>query len=446
MASPPAAGGGGAKGIADLLVLQQRLRSCHTHAELALLVVNESRLLLPYDVALIWFERPLEAVSGLAEPVRNATFTRWANELPTLLAGEKEQSAQLLGEENLPAPLNEEWGDYLPPRGLWLPLWPAGSERQAGALLLVRHREWSEGEQRLAGHWASAVAHALQALNWQRAARRRCPSLRRPLLWSFFLLLLASQWLPVPLTALAPAEVVARDPFVVRSALDGVIGEVLVEPNRPVATGTLLFRLDDTSLLSRLEVARQELEIARAERLRAEQAAVTDREASRDLPILAARVEQRQTELDYIRQLLERIGHHAERSGVALMSDAHQLEGKPVRIGERIMTIADPATAELELWLPVGDSLRIATGAAVTLHLNIMPEQPLAAELRTIDHQARLTPDGILAYRVRATFVGEGPLPRIGLRGTGRLEGEIVPLYYYLFRRPLAALRQAVGF
>jgi hypothetical protein len=147
LASPPAAGGGGAKGIADLLVLQQRLRSCHTHAELALLVVNESRLLLPYDVALIWFERPLEAVSGLAEPVRNATFTRWANELPTLLAGEKEQSAQLLGEENLPAPLNEEWGDYLPPRGLWLPLWPAGSERQAGALLLVRHREWSEGEQ-----------------------------------------------------------------------------------------------------------------------------------------------------------------------------------------------------------------------------------------------------------------------------------------------------------
>ena len=37
-------------------------------------------------------------------------------------------------------------------------------------------------------------------------------------------------------------------------------------------------------------------------------------------------------------------------------------------------------------------------------------------------------------------------LRRIGLRGTARIEGDEVPLFLYLFRRPIAVLRQAVGF
>ena len=37
-------------------------------------------------------------------------------------------------------------------------------------------------------------------------------------------------------------------------------------------------------------------------------------------------------------------------------------------------------------------------------------------------------------------------LPRLGLRGTARLEGRRVLLAYWLFRRPISALRQFIGF
>ena len=36
--------------------------------------------------------------------------------------------------------------------------------------------------------------------------------------------------------------------------------------------------------------------------------------------------------------------------------------------------------------------------------------------------------------------------PRIGLKGTAKVFGERVSLFYYLLRRPLAAARQFVGF
>ena len=39
---------------------------------------------------------------------------------------------------------------------------------------------------------------------------------------------------------------------------------------------------------------------------------------------------------------------------------------------------------------------------------------------------------------------GQAP-PRIGLRGTAKILGDRVPLALYLFRRPLALLRQSLG-
>ena len=54
-------------------------------------------------------------------------------------------------------------------------------------------------------------------------------------------------------------------------------------------------------------------------------------------------------------------------------------------------------------------------------------------------------PDGTLAYVVRAALVPGHNFPRIGLRGTAKIYGERVTLFYYLARRPLAAARQFLG-
>ena len=434
-----------ARGVADLLVLQQRLRSCNTVDELGHLVSNETRMLAPYVSAALWIEGRVEAIAGLPTPVKEAPFTRWIGELGEQL-GQASTTDPILVERNrLPAQINEEWSSYLPGEALWAPIpSPWSNESLVGALLLVRDEPWRPPELRLVAHWTGAVGHALEALRLKGRKRWNAGPLRKVLVTLLVASLVAVQWLPVRLSALASAEVVPFEPLVVRSSLDGVVGEVEVRPNQRVEKGALLTRLDNTSLVAKQAVARQELEIARAERLRAEQAAVVSREASSELPILAARVAQREAELAYVEELLSRVELRAARGGVVLMDEPEELEGRPVRIGERILSLADPERVELEIQLPVGDSLRIEPGAAVTLHLNVAPEKPLSARVRSIDHQARLTADGLLAYRIRGQFDGDSP-PRIGLRGTARIEGSHAPLYYYLFRRPFAAVRQFLG-
>ena len=46
---------------------------------------------------------------------------------------------------------------------------------------------------------------------------------------------------------------------------------------------------------------------------------------------------------------------------------------------------------------------------------------------------------------IKAKLLDATHPPRIGLKGTAKVFGERVSLFYYLLRRPLAAARQFVG-
>ncbi len=71
-----------------------------------------------------------------------------------------------------------------------------------------------------------------------------------------------------------------------------------------------------------------------------------------------------------------------------------------------------------------------------------MPLPPLREELDLLPGAP--LPDGQYAYRVRATLEGE-TAHRVGLKGTAKLQGDWVPLAYWMLRRPLAALRGLAG-
>jgi hypothetical protein len=109
------------------------------------------------------------------------------------------------------------------------------------------------------------------------------------------------------------------------------------------------------------------------------------------------------------------------------------------------MLIADPDNADIRIDLPVEDAIVLHQGAPAELFLDTDPLRPLAARLVHASYQAEVTPSGILAYRVKATFDNERRPPRIGLHGTAKIEGEKIPLALYLFRRPIAVLRQTLG-
>jgi hypothetical protein len=135
----------------------------------------------------------------------------------------------------------------------------------------------------------------------------------------------------------------------------------------------------------------------------------------------------------------------APRAGVVLMDDPTEWIGRPVAVGERVLTIADEHDVEIEAWLAPFDAIELARDATVTLYLNATPLHPVRARLRYVAHEAIARPDGTFAYRLRATIVTDGGNPRIGLKGTARVSGGYVPLIYWVARRPLAAVRPWIG-
>ena len=136
----------------------------------------------------------------------------------------------------------------------------------------------------------------------------------------------------------------------------------------------------------------------------------------------------------------------ATRSGLAVFANKKDWEGRPVQTGERIMEIADPASVELWIELPVKDAIVVREGARVKVFLDSDPLNPREAVLTSASFHASPTATNTLAYVLRARLNdGEGLAPRIGYRGSAQVYGETTWLGFYLFRKPFAAFRQLAG-
>lgn len=425
--------------VASLLDLLHRVRDAANAAELAFIAVNQTMSLVPYRQAALWEQgRGLLAVSGVPLPESNAPFTLWLERVCRQLDG---AAAGPVRPDQLAAHERDEWNEWLPPHGIWLPL-----PRARAALLLARDEEWGEQDAALLAELGHAYDHALAALRrpgllaeWRARAALR----RKTLLAGAAAVVLAAAF-PVPLTVLAPAEVVARDPAVVRAPLDGVVARLHVRPNQRVEAGQMLFELDDTALRGKVEVAEKTLAAAEAEWRQTSQQALFDAGAKPKLAALVGRREQQQAELDYLRGLMDRIGVKAPAAGIAVLDDPSEWIGRPVAVGEKVMALAEERDTEIEAWLAPADMIALAQGAEATVFLNVAPLSPVDASVTQVAYEASVRPDATVAYRVRARILGDDK-PRLGLRGTARLSGGRVPLVYWLLRRPIGAIRAWAG-
>jgi hypothetical protein len=444
-------------GLGTLVQLLKRARRAATAEELGFVMVNETHALLPYRQAALWQRNApgagkVVAVSGAAVVERNAPFMLWLNPLFAKLDGDAESGsvrsvdAGSLDSGRIGGTLGEAWSEWLPAHGLLVPLCAEG-QPALGALLLAREQPWSEGDVHLMTELAEGYAYAWLRFRGHRRRSLVAALFGRGLVVKLALAaaLVAVLCLPVTLSALAPAEVVALQPTIVRAPLEGVVDHFEVQPNEHVEAGQLLLTLDPRAIENKLEVASKALAVAEAEYRQAAQQAVFEDKSRAMLAVLKGRAEQRRADVTYNQSLLDRVKVTATRSGLALFDDPNAWIGKPVAIGERLIEIADPARAEIEIWLPVADAITLKPGADVDFFLNITPESPLHATLRQASYEATQSPAGLLGYRLKAKLSDTAQPPRIGLKGTAKVFGEQVSLFYYLLRRPLAAARQFVG-
>ncbi|AEG93379.1 efflux RND transporter periplasmic adaptor subunit [Ramlibacter tataouinensis] len=435
--------------LAALLHLEQRALEAATPQALGFTMVNETLRLVAFRQAALFTSGAggrlkLTTASGLASVAEDSPFAVWlASFVPAVRpAG---GGCVRLDFPDAPAGLVEGWEEWLPEHLLLAVLLGPGGEE--GVVLYARETPWQDGEVAALDRLHRTYGYCLHALAQKplrvRAGLRRLVS-RRAAGW-VALAVLAALLIPVRLSALAPAEVVALSAMAVASPQDGVISAFHVAPNAPVKAGDRLFSLDDGALGSRREVARGALSVARADLLTAQQRAFDDLKSKGELAAAMGRVREKEAELALVEQSLERVVVRAERDGVAIYGDPNDWLGRPVQTGERVMQLADPRDAGVLVWLPVTDALNLEPGAPIRLFLHVKPLDPLAATLLQTSYQAVPGPDGISSYRLRGRF-GEGePAARIGLRGTARIAGDWAVLGYFLLRRPIAALREWTG-
>ncbi|MBF0094592.1 MAG: HlyD family efflux transporter periplasmic adaptor subunit [Alphaproteobacteria bacterium] len=430
-----------------MLQLQSEARLTESLETFGFVVVNQTQRLLPCRVAVLWLggrhggRGDVQAISGVPYPDKDAPAVRWFMDVAR--KAPEGDGPRALTAADFHGASQDEWTQWSPSHVLWLPLAVTKTEKPLGGLWLAREEPWTQNEIILAAALAEGysetlhrhrIGHAWQRLEWNRL-RVGAGAL---------VMLLVAGVIPVRLSVLAPAEVVPLDPVVVTSPREGVISGFQVVPNEPVSLGQPLFHLEDTEVRAKHDLAEKTLAVAVAEFRKASQAAFGDKDSMADKAILQARIDKTRADVTYAAELLSESKVLAAKAGIAIFTYDDWL-GKPVRVGERILTIADPARVEVLIWLPVADAIVVAPGAEVRLFLNTAPLNSLSATMRTSSYEAVPNADRIVAYKLKATLASDVPPPRIGLKGTARVYGKNVPLIWLLLRRPVAALRQLVG-
>ncbi|AXS79454.1 efflux RND transporter periplasmic adaptor subunit [Dechloromonas sp. HYN0024] len=442
------------------LDLSRRARRANDVIELGFIAVNDTHLLAPYRQAALWFDDGgVRMLSGVLQPEANAPYVHWLKRVCRHLL-DQQVGCREIQANDLPGEEADEWSEWLPAFALWFPL-AAGQEAHSpgpGGLLLARDTPWQADEIALLTEWIDVWRHAWHAhfrpdpWSWRRWRDQTRAYFQpgdgqtwwqqRRIRWAAVVAIVLL--LPVRLTVLAPGELVPSNPAMIRAPLDGVVGTFFVKPNESVKQGQALFDFDQAPLVARSEVATQSLATAEAEYRQFAQQALSDAKSKAQLAIVQGKIEERKAEANFLHGQLERSHVTAPQDGIALFDDPTEWIGKPVVTGERIMRIAAPDDVEIEAWLPVGDAIPLEPESAVSLYLNASPLFAVSAAVRYAAHDAVLRPDGSYAYRVRARLDGQTG-HRVGLKGTAKLSGGWVPLFYWVLRRPLASLRQMVG-
>lgn len=434
-----------------LLQLEGMVRAARTRQELQFFFVNETRRLVPYQQAILLIppapsspRYEVQAASSVPIVDRAAPLMQWTERLiQGLRAISPGSDIRQVSASDCPEELRRDWKEFTPGHGVWCPLkHPDG--QLLGGLWLTREQPWADHEVTVLQRIGDAYAYAWRAVGASSRLQWRW-GLSRTVTWILAGAIVGALAIPVPMSTLAPAKVVAKDSVIVSAPIDGVISDILVLPNAVVSEGEILFRYEDTTFRSEYQVAERNLDVSIAQYRRAAQGSFVEAEQKADVPQLKAEVELRETERNYMYERLTKVEVKAEQAGLLLYTDKSDWIGKPVVVGQRIMEIADPKRLEVRIDLPVEDAIVLHEGAMVKLFLNANPFSSVSATVSHASYHAEVLPNNTLAYRVIAQLEQGASELRIGWQGSAKIYGERVSLFTYLFRRPISALRPWVG-
>ncbi|MCF6766051.1 HlyD family efflux transporter periplasmic adaptor subunit [Thiotrichales bacterium 19S3-7] len=438
--------------LATLISLEHNARQTQSIDELAFFIVHNAREMFAYDKAVVWRSRGTfritpKAISRISQVDKYSPFAQWVSSIIKHVIKKNKNNQKAIWTvsiEDVPETLQEGWPEHVSKHLLVCPFKTDYGEVDGGCVFSVEKLPEEEEEKRI--EWlVRALNYYWQALCQKSKFSGHWFRWKKRYTWSVVIAVILLMFFPVSQSTIAPATVVAKEPLVITSPMDGVIESFDIKPNQMIEKGTALFRIDDRDLKNANELAEKELLTTKAKYLKAVQTGFKDIKNRAEINILKAEMAEKQLEVEYTEKLLNESIIKSPETGIAIIDEINDWIGKPVVTGEKVMEVARKGEVELEVWLPVSDALGFKSDDDVVLFLNAKPLHAIDARIRYVSFNAKMTPQQVLAYRVVADFTTDETLPEIGSQGSAKLVGGKVTLFFYLFRRPITVLRQNIG-
>ena len=358
--------------------------------------------------------------SDLVDP--SSPVLTWVEELCALHSSQLENGRTFVAS----ADNHIQGKNLLPKNVLFVPL-QSNDHGLLGCLVFTRTARFSQHDTLLINHLAGSVAHALSIFS-----RKPNPilgigfaRLAAFIVVAFFLLSV----FPMHLTTLAPAEVVAYQPEIIKAPIDGVIDEITVAPNTEVGPGSLLARLNNHNLRAVYDDIAQKTLLAERR--------ISNTKGKRVSEELRSELEESRSRMESAEKRLLQTDIRAETSGIAIVKAPGEWIGRPVKAGEKILEIANPREVELVLEIPAEDADLISQNSKVRIFLDRRPFNPLTANVIDTSLVPEKSKSNGTYYTFRARFDEGVPPPPIGQRGVARVYGERSSLLFFIFREQM---------
>ena len=248
----------------------------------------------------------------------------------------------------------------------------------------------------------------------------------------------------IPVRERLNAEFVLKAPEITSTYawFDGPIAKALKQDGDPVKKGEPILYYDLNLLNFKLANAKNQLAEAEKEYDLESRASFVDREKLGKVRLLEAKLN---TAAVAVREAQWYLAHSTIKSpadGLLVLAGgrADQIENKAVRTGDKLFDIYGGKGIVAEIQVNERESSILAGKLEATLFPYTAPENGLRTEIISVRKIPELTEQRIYCYTVKARVLNPDGM-RYGMRGIARLEGERIPMWYYLFRSLMVYLR-----
>lgn len=423
--------------LVTLLDIEKKFRYAKTQDEVVILAVNILRNLIAYHSAIGF------SYDGGFKPIAYSD-TPYINKNTPFIKSLKSKLKKIPMDEGAIMMDTSEFDTELTNQGLkfamLLPLVKVSDKKLCGAILFFSDTVFNKESKLLAEHCGEVISLAMTGHR-----KHWIPSLKPNLKAALFILVLAGAMsIRIPMTSQAKAQVVFFKPHIVTAPMNGVIKSVKVKGNDLVKKGDFLLSYDDIEIKGKQRIAAQTINISASEIVKQERNSFFDSGIRNKLEESKADKAVKTLEYQAISAQLNKLTLFAPQSGTVILDDPTSLVGKPVKAGEKLLSIVDPKDVEIEILLPAHETHAVKKGDEVSVFLDNAPFESIKGVIDRVMYEPVLTPSNIVSYKAYVK-VNEHSTPPLGICGNAKIYGENTSVFWYIFRRPFAFLRWYFG-